>query len=236
MARRSKKNSGGCLGSLIGLVALTFIGEAISHWQITIAIIILYIILVNTISYYRQNHRTAAARKREAITREKEKQRIVVQVHRPKNYRISRSRSIQDNPFINQELQRVDKMDGRSFEYWCADLLSKNGYVNIQVTPGSGDQGADIICERNNRKYAIQCKCYSRDLGNTPIQEVTAGKLFYECDCGIVMTNRYFTQSAIELAIKAEIQLYDRNTLVDMLYKITTPNSLTSHKYYKTSL
>ena len=62
----------------------------------------------------------------------------------------------------------VDSMEGHDFEYWCADLLRKNGYENVEVTPGSGDQGIDVLAEKDGIKYAIQCKCYSKDLGNTP--------------------------------------------------------------------
>lgn len=108
-------------------------------------------------------------------------------------------------------LATVDSMEGHDFEYWCADLLRKIGFINVEVTPGSGDQGVDILAEKDGIKYAIQCKCYSKDLGNTPIQEVEAGKVYYGCHVGAVMTNRYFTCGARELAKKTGTLLWDRD-------------------------
>lgn len=82
-----------------------------------------------------------------------------------------------------------DSMEGHEFEYFCADLLKKNGYEDVKVTQGSGDQGIDIIAYRDDIKCGIQCKCYSGDIGNKAVQEVFAGKTFYQCHVGIVLTN-----------------------------------------------
>jgi Holliday junction resolvase len=111
----------------------------------------------------------------------------------------------------------IDGMEGHDFEYWCAGLLKNNGFSNVEVTRGSGDQGVDIVAEKGGIKYAIQCKCYSSDLGNKPVQEVAAGKSFYHCQVGAVMTNRYFTAGAKELANANGILLWDRDALSAML-------------------
>ncbi len=44
-----------------------------------------------------------------------------------------------------------DYMEGHDFEYFCAELLKKNGFSNVEVTQGSGDHGIDILAE----KYGI---------------------------------------------------------------------------------
>lgn len=113
-------------------------------------------------------------------------------------------------------MQAVDSMEGHEFEHWCADLLRQNGFQDVQVTPGSGDQGVDILAEKDGIKYAIQCKCYSRDLGNTPVQEVESGRVYYGCHVGVVMTNRYFTQGAKDLAEKTGTLLWDRDFVENM--------------------
>lgn len=112
---------------------------------------------------------------------------------------------------LNQKLLSVDLLDGHAFEYWCAAFLREIGFIKVEVTPGSGDQGVDILAEKDGIKYAIQCKCYASNLGNTPIQEVTAGKSFYHCHVGVVMTNRYFTPKARELAEATGTLLWDRD-------------------------
>ena len=39
----------------------------------------------------------------------------------------------------------MDEMEGHDFEYYCADLLRKDGFSNVEVTKGSGDFGVDIL-------------------------------------------------------------------------------------------
>ncbi|MBE6665846.1 MAG: restriction endonuclease [Ruminococcaceae bacterium] len=112
-----------------------------------------------------------------------------------------------------------DHMDGHAFERFCADILVGNGFESVRVTQGSGDQGIDIIAFKDGIKYGIQCKCYSSDIGNKAVQEAFAGKTFYDCHVGIVLTNQHFTSHAIELAKKNGIVLWDRNKLLTMIKK-----------------
>lgn len=80
---------------------------------------------------------------------------------------------------VSGKIEETDGMEGHIFEHWCADLLEKNGYHDVEVTQGSGDQGVDIIAVKDEIRYAIQCKCYSSNIGNSPIQEVNAGRVMY---------------------------------------------------------
>ncbi len=120
-------------------------------------------------------------------------------------------------PSANVSLDSVDSMEGHEFEYWCAELLKQNGFSNVEVTKGSGDQGVDIIATKGGVRYAIQCKCYSSSLGNKPVQEVHAGKNMYRCHVGVVMTNSHFTSGAKELADATGVLLWDRDTLQAMM-------------------
>jgi len=118
---------------------------------------------------------------------------------------------------VDYELYHIDHMEGHAFEHWCADLLRKNGFTNVEVTRASNDQGVDVLAEKDGIKYAVQCKCYSSDLGNTPIQEVNAGKAIYHCHVGAVMTNRHFTAGAKEAAKANNILLWDRDYIAELL-------------------
>lgn len=106
-----------------------------------------------------------------------------------------------------------DSMEGHDFEYFCADLLNHNGFRNVSVAQGSGDQGIDILAEKEGVLYGVQCKCYSSDIGNKAVQEAFAGKTFYGCHVAAVLTNRHFTKSAIELAQVNKVLLWDREKL-----------------------
>lgn len=110
----------------------------------------------------------------------------------------------------------MDEMEGHDFEYYCADLLRNNGFLEVEVTKGSGDFGADILAEKDGITYAVQCKCYDKPIGVKAVQEVYAGRDYYGRMVGAVMTNQYFTQPAVDMARKLNIMLWDRDYVDDM--------------------
>lgn len=118
---------------------------------------------------------------------------------------------------VYNEMARADKMDGHDFEQWCAAVLRGNGFYSVEVTPGSGDHGADIIAHKRGMKWAIQCKRYSHDLGNKPVQEVYTGMAVYGCSAGAVMTNQGFTDGARTAAKATGIELWGREELKRMV-------------------
>ena len=118
---------------------------------------------------------------------------------------------------VEDELYNIDHMEGHAFEHWCADLLRKNGFENVEVTQGSGDQGVDVLAEKDGITYAIQCKCYSNYLGNSPVQEVNTGKAVYNRHIGVVMTNRHFTKGAKDAAKATGVLLWDRDKISDLI-------------------
>lgn len=111
----------------------------------------------------------------------------------------------------------MDDMEGHDFEYFCAELLKKRGFVEVEVTKGSGDYGIDILAEKEGVTYAVQCKCYAAPVGVKAVQEAYAGKDYYDRMVGAVMTNQYFTAPAVEAARKLKILLWDRGYLDSMI-------------------
>ena len=121
--------------------------------------------------------------------------------------------------YISKRRSRVrdyDLLDGHEFEYYCAELLRKRGCKEVEVTKGSGDYGIDILAERDGVTYAIQCKCYGDSVGVKAVQEAYAGRDYYDCMVGAVLTNQYFTGPAVEAAKKLKILLWDRGYLESM--------------------
>lgn len=112
----------------------------------------------------------------------------------------------------------IDLMEGRDFERFCAELLRRGGFLEVEVTKGSGDYGIDILAEKDGVTYAIQCKCYDgTPVGVSAIQEAYAGRDYYDRMVGAVMTNQYFTSPAVEAAKKLKILLWDRGYLERMM-------------------
>lgn len=117
----------------------------------------------------------------------------------------------------NYKEKELDEMDGHDFEYYCADLLEQRGFYEIEVTKGSGDYGIDILAEKDGVTYAIQCKRYAAPVGIKAVQEAYAGRDYYDSMVGAVLTNQYFTASAVEAARKLKILLWDRDYLEEMV-------------------
>ena len=111
----------------------------------------------------------------------------------------------------------MDLMEGHEFEYFCAELLQRRGFQDVEVTRGSGDYGVDILAEKEGVTYAIQCKCYSAPVGIKAVQEAYAGRDYYDRMVGAVLTNQYFTAPAVEAAGKLKILLWDRGYLEEMM-------------------
>ncbi|MBR4084962.1 MAG: restriction endonuclease [Lachnospiraceae bacterium] len=111
----------------------------------------------------------------------------------------------------------IDLMEGHDFEYFCADLLCKKGFQEVEVTKGSGDYGIDILAQKDGVTYGIQCKCYTTPVGVKAVQEAYAGRDYYDCMVGVVLTNQYFTTPAVEVAKKLKIMLWDRGYLESMM-------------------
>jgi HJR/Mrr/RecB family endonuclease len=106
----------------------------------------------------------------------------------------------------------IDIMNGFEFEDFLAKLYQNMGY-SIERTPYSKDQGADLIVSKYGEKSVIQAKNYSDKVSNKAVQEVVAAKGFYKCERATVVTNNYFTNSAVDLAKANDVELIDRNKL-----------------------
>lgn len=119
------------------------------------------------------------------------------------------------------QIESIDKMSGTEFETFIYNLLIKLGY-SASVTKATGDQGIDIIARKNGYSFGIQAKCYSSSVSNSAIQEVVAGLSYYELDVGLVVTNNYFTKSAMDLAKSNNVLLWDRDVLISRMNEVSS--------------
>lgn len=117
----------------------------------------------------------------------------------------------------NRRGRDMDEMEGHDFEYFCADLLERQGFLEVEVTRGSGDFGVDILAEKDGVTYAVQCKRYQGPVGVDAVLQTYAGKDYYDCMVGAVMTNQYFTAPAVQAAKKLQILLWDRGYIEGMM-------------------
>ncbi|MCM3669011.1 restriction endonuclease [Mesobacillus maritimus] len=127
------------------------------------------------------------------------------------NFGISSSKRTKVN-FV--AIEEIDSMDGRQFELFLSKIYDGLGYFS-EVTPPSGDFGADVITIKDKTKTVIQAKCYGdrQSVGVEAINEVCGGAGYWNAQKKIVITNRYFTKSAILSAERNNVKLVDRDDL-----------------------
>jgi len=128
---------------------------------------------------------------------------------------------LQDNSSLKENLlsKYMQVKTGEEFEMFLREVYLQLGY-SVQMTPTTGDQGADLIIEKHGVKSAVQAKHYSSPVGNKAVQEIVAALNYYKVSKGIVVTNNEFTKSAIELAKANNIELIDGKALTKMIGSI----------------
>ena len=111
-------------------------------------------------------------------------------------------------------LFRSVPLDGIDFEHWCADALRKFGW-QATVSKASGDQGVDILARREGISVAVQCKRYTKPVGNKAVQEAFSGKQHVQASHACVIATGGFTKSAKELASSTGVFLLDAELISD---------------------
>ncbi|MGU3536348.1 restriction endonuclease [Methylobacterium sp. A54F] len=105
--------------------------------------------------------------------------------------------------------------DGIGYEHFCAERLAAAGW-RAHATPPSGDQGADVVAERDRVRLVLQCKRYGRPVGNAAVQEIAAACRYWSADMAAVVSNAGFTQAARKLAAATGVLLLHHDDLADL--------------------
>ncbi|MDR6584550.1 helicase SNF2 [Herbaspirillum sp. BH-1] len=121
-------------------------------------------------------------------------------------------------------MEDVDRMDGDSFEIFCALLWQKQGFQATVTPKRGGDGGIDIVALKKRDGELIQCKSSkSAELGWDAVKEVVAGAARYQARFRgtrfrkIAVTNQGFTSGAREQALANQVELVIRERLVELL-------------------
>jgi restriction system protein len=111
------------------------------------------------------------------------------------------------------DLIHIDNMTGLEFEKYVANLLRTRGYKNVRLTE-KYDLGVDIIATRDGVTWGIQVKRYSGLVKADAVRQVVTALKKYKCDKGMVITNSFYSRTAIELARSNDCILIDRKCLI----------------------
>jgi restriction system protein len=105
-----------------------------------------------------------------------------------------------------------EKMSPEEFEHYCAAVL-REGKWKARVTRASGDQGADIVAEKRGVRIVVQCKKYSKPVGNRAVQEIVAAIAHEAAQRGVVVTTSAYTPAAVSLAASNRVLLLHHSDL-----------------------
>ncbi|MER8817745.1 restriction endonuclease [Mesorhizobium sp. M0142] len=87
-----------------------------------------------------------------------------------------------------------------------AERLSKLGY-DVETTSITSDFRADLIAEKDELRYALQCKSHVKPVSVKAVQEAAGSRQYYKCDFAEVVSMSGFTAAAQELAIEPGVLL-----------------------------
>jgi HJR/Mrr/RecB family endonuclease len=108
-------------------------------------------------------------------------------------------------------LRDVSMLTPLEYEVRCAALLEQGGWR--AVTTPINDQGADVIATLYGYKAVIQCKKYTKRVGNKAVQEIAAAKSHYKADIAVVVCLNGYTRSANELGKSCGVYLLHHDQL-----------------------
>ncbi len=147
-----------------------------------------------------------------------QKEMLEIEINEMKN---KKSTLLAPNCDVPLSLEYIDSLpSGLEFETSIAIILKKLNYSDVQVTSGSGDFGIDVIATKDDIKYGFQCKLYSNTVGNDAVQQAYAGRIHYNCNVVIIVTNNYFTEQAKKQALETQVILWDRDILEKKINKV----------------
>jgi len=123
-----------------------------------------------------------------------------------------------DREHSSKRSEELSALGGVEFEEYLASLFKKLGY-DVELTPVTGDYGADLIILKSGRRIAVQAKCYTGSVGVSSVQEALSGKAYYRCDQAWVVTTGNYTANAIHLAEKSDVKMIGKSELGKLIIK-----------------
>ena len=85
------------------------------------------------------------------------------------------------------------------------------------MTKGSGDEGADIVLQKNNQKAIVQCKKHSKPIGPSIARELLGTVVSHKSHLGFLVCTGGFTSGVYKFVQKNPIiKLMETESLIEM--------------------
>jgi HJR/Mrr/RecB family endonuclease len=113
---------------------------------------------------------------------------------------------------VSPGVKNFNSLSGAEFEILLKRLFEAMGF-SVQITGRSGDQGGDLIANRNGKRFLVQAKRYAGSVSNSAVQQAVAAKTHYDCSSAVVVSTGEYTKGARELAKSNSVQLIGKSEL-----------------------
>ena len=110
---------------------------------------------------------------------------------------------------MNMKLDGLDGLTGKEFEEWTADLFRVLGF-EVAVTPYTHDYGIDLVCEKDKKVTAVQCKRYTGVVSAPEVQKFIGALKNAGISRGYLVTTGVFSIGAEKAANGTNIVLCDK--------------------------
>jgi restriction system protein len=113
-----------------------------------------------------------------------------------------------------------EDLSPREFEEFIAKLFRVMGY-QVELTPQVRDLGADIVARKGGDTIVVQVKKYSvgHNVSNREVQQTLGSMWKFKANKSVIITTSDFTVLAQEQAKGAPIELWNRETLFNLIEK-----------------
>lgn len=118
-----------------------------------------------------------------------------------------------------QKAAELKQLSGTEFEQYLEGLFKQLGY-DVELTPASGDYGADLLLCKDGQRIAVQAKCYKGSVGISAVQEALSGMAYYGCQSAWVVTTGNYTGQAIRLAKQSQVKLIDSTEIGKLIRQL----------------
>lgn len=118
-------------------------------------------------------------------------------------------------------VEDISILKGTAFEEYLGSIFGDLGYA-VDLTPASGDFGADLILSKDGNRIAVQAKQYAKPAGFDGVKEVHFARTYYEASQAWVIATHGFTPQAIKAAESTDVRLIDGKELLFLASKAIT--------------
>src|SRR5215813_9470288 len=112
-------------------------------------------------------------------------------------------------------VSKVGSMTDVTFKEFTGSLFREMGYT-VEITPGTSDNGIDLLLRKNSQLIGVQCKRWNTPVSEPIIRDFYSALVSSGAQSGYIITTSTFTSHAYSFAEGKPIQLVDLESLLDL--------------------